>query len=300
MRLFLLICAVVFPCAATTAQSISQHPVIERLTTEGFSVDDGQRAWLTKPLVTPDMPADAQRQAFSDLVGSRRLEKYLQNSVVAPFKLKIETVRKTADNSAVRSLDLYFVVRGDLKIINEKELLSGMMGDSEKAKEHLADSGFETYAETIDGAASNEVPPKGTILSSLYRYRFPIMDKVVVSGLVRGEGLYVDGALMQSAVTPQDKLNDPMNPTQWLPVPRGAKTDLELGAAQPFLGFQCYMTATQLAFTAKPSVLVECHAAYVEPHGWFDGRNLLASKLPLVMQQNVRDFRRNLKEAQAK
>ncbi len=136
------------------------------------------------------------------------------------------------------------------------------------------------------------------LVSSLYKYRFPILDRVVVSGLVRGDGLRLEGALVQSAVSPRDRLDDPENPTRWRPVPRGAKTDAELGPPEPFRGFVCYLQATQLAFEPE-AVLIECHAAYLEPHGWFDGRNLLASKLPLLMQHNVREFRRKLKEVQA-
>ena len=33
-------------------------------------------------------------------------------------------------------------------------------------------------------------------------------------------------------------------------------------------------------------------AVFAEPTGWFEGANLLRSKLPLVVQNNVRNMRR--------
>jgi hypothetical protein len=41
-------------------------------------------------------------------------------------------------------------------------------------------------------------------------------------------------------------------------------------------------------------LLIEVHMVFAEPKGWFEGRNLLRSKLPPVMQDSVRKFRRQL------
>jgi len=37
--------------------------------------------------------------------------------------------------------------------------------------------------------------------------------------------------------------------------------------------------------------IAHCTIVYAEPTGWFDGNNLLRSKLPIVMQVNVRRMR---------
>ncbi|TWT78573.1 hypothetical protein Pla123a_13660 [Posidoniimonas polymericola] len=277
----------------------TEHPLVAELTTKGFEID-GAPIKLLPPLVTPDMPADEQRAAFAGLVSERRMEKYLQDSVVASYKLDIDDIGQTAERGTVRRLDLYFVVHGSLQVIHEKELLSSLMG-GEKTASAAAESGFETYAKPLDESAErpDTLPPAGELTSGMFRYRFPILEKVVVSGLASSAGMHVDGGVVQSAVSPRELLDDPANPTEWRPIPRGAKTDAELGPPEPFKGFYCYLHATQLGFVDN-AVLVECHAAYIEPYGWFRGRNLLASKLPLLMQQNVRDFRRKLKEVEEK
>ena len=52
-----------------------------------------------------------------------------------------------------------------------------------------------------------------------------------------------------------------------------------------------YLKITKLAEPAG-AVFAEQHITFVEPHGWFDGENLLRSKLPLSVQENVRSTRK--------
>ncbi len=42
------------------------------------------------------------------------------------------------------------------------------------------------------------------------------------------------------------------------------------------------------------AVLVECHLVYEEPYGWFDGVNLVKQKVPMMVQEKARTFRRKL------
>jgi hypothetical protein len=49
----------------------------------------------------------------------------------------------------------------------------------------------------------------------------------------------------------------------------------------------------------KPNgkLFIEAHMVFHEPQGWFGGANLLGSKLPLAVQDNVREFRRLLRQS---
>ncbi len=149
MRHSLLLLALACLPATLRAQPLTSHPVVERITTEGLLIDDTQRVILPRPLVSPGMSAEAQREAFSQLVGARRLDKYLQDSVVAPFKLTIEEVGATQAGATARGLDLWFIVHGNLDLINREGLMSGMMGGGQQP-ERMAESGFETYAKSVD------------------------------------------------------------------------------------------------------------------------------------------------------
>lgn len=280
---------------------LTEHPVVARMTTEGFPVAEGESVKLAAPLVTPAMTAEEQRAALSELVGARRLDQYTSDSVVAPIKLSVDTVRETPSGDKVRGLDLWFVARGDLDLVHEKELLGDVLspGGKTRAPDDEGGEGFETYVKPLDPPADDAPPVQpGELVTNVYKYRFPVIEKVVVSGLVRGDGLELDGALVESAVTPEELLESPEHPTRWREIPMRATSDEQLGAPLPFRGFVGYVHATELKFLPS-AVLVECHAAFVEPEGWFRGRNLLASKLPLLVQNNVRSFRRKLSAAQA-
>ena len=65
----------------------------------------------------------------------------------------------------------------------------------------------------------------------------------------------------------------------------------KLDEAHPWDGAAFYLKITKLAEPAG-ALFVEEHVVFAEPTGWFDGANLLRSKLPLVIQNNVRTMRR--------
>lgn len=283
------------------SQSVAQQvideialPAVSELVNKGFDIGDGGRAKLTAPAMTPDLTKAEQVQLLQAIAGSeRRYKEFIRKSVVAPFRLFVKTAEESTEEKTIRRLDLYYLAYGDLEIIRDKNLMSGFTEQKQK------EAAFESYVEPLEEeeAEEGEGFVKGEPTEpNLYRYRFPLIDKVVVSGLVEGQALVTDRFLIESSASPVDKLADATNPTQWRPIPRDTEGDDDLGPAQPFPGLAGYLQAAQ--FEPIPgAVLVECHAVFVEPEAWFNGRNLLASKLPILVQNNVRSFRRKLSNA---
>lgn len=68
-----------------------------------------------------------------------------------------------------------------------------------------------------------------------------------------------------------------------------------IGPARPYVGAAWYCKATKLK-QPRDAVLIEYHIMFDEPEGWFNGANLLRSKLPLLVQDGVRKFRRRFAE----
>jgi hypothetical protein len=68
-----------------------------------------------------------------------------------------------------------------------------------------------------------------------------------------------------------------------------------IGPARPYIGAAWYSKATKLQ-QPQGAVLFEYHIVFDEPEGWFNGANLLRSKLPLLVQDGVRKFRRRFSE----
>ena len=83
---------------------------------------------------------------------------------------------------------------------------------------------------------------------------------------------------------------------QWQSLGRDSLGQLKAGPPQPYRAAGWYLKVTRLHEPAGAN-LVEYHVAFDEPHTWFDGANLLRSKLPLVAQDAIRRFRRKAAEA---
>ena len=84
---------------------------------------------------------------------------------------------------------------------------------------------------------------------------------------------------------------DEQFPNCWRPISRDDNGRQHIGAAQPYRTAGWYCKATQLHEPAG-ALFVEFHVLFDEPVGWFNGANLLRSKLPMVVQEGVRKFRR--------
>ena len=88
-------------------------------------------------------------------------------------------------------------------------------------------------------------------------------------------------------------------PNQWRPLTRKPTGGFAEGDAQPYGGMGQYVKVTALVDAdGKPNgkLFIEAHMVFHEPQGWFGGANLLGSKLPLAVQDNVREFRRLLRQ----
>jgi hypothetical protein len=91
--------------------------------------------------------------------------------------------------------------------------------------------------------------------------------------------------------------NDAQFPNIWRKIDPQADKGMELGPPQPYAGLGNYVRVTQLK-SPVGALFVEIHTIYHEPQGWFDGFNLIRSKLPLVTKDNVASFRRKLAQAE--
>jgi hypothetical protein len=59
-----------------------------------------------------------------------------------------------------------------------------------------------------------------------------------------------------------------------------------------------YAKATSLKEPAG-AILLEYHMVYDEPQGWFNGANVIRTKLPVIVQDSVKKLRRKLAEKES-
>jgi hypothetical protein len=85
---------------------------------------------------------------------------------------------------------------------------------------------------------------------------------------------------------------DPEFPNQWRKLVRDETEDkVTLGPPHPYDCTATYLKITRL-HEPKEALFVEYHRVSTEPKEWFGGANLLRSKLPILIQSEVRTFRR--------
>jgi hypothetical protein len=80
---------------------------------------------------------------------------------------------------------------------------------------------------------------------------------------------------------------------RWNPIEIDNLGKKELGAAHAYQGYGGYVKVTPLDEPAD-ALFIEAHIVFHEPPAWFNTSNLLRSKMPLAIQENIRKFRRQL------
>lgn len=250
---------------------------------------------LPAPTMGDGLDAAAQQKALAQLADdSHPLEGLLRKSVVAPFVLKIsdEKTPGAGLSGTGRRVDVWFIVHGDFARLTSEDFLLNQITPETKPDQERSNfqghtlSGGELQARRI-APASNE---------RLFHLAFNLFDRVQVSAtnhamLTRSD----DSALVAGRIDPRFDADSTL-PNRWQSLTRDSLSRLQAGPARPYRAAVWYVKATRLHEPAG-AMLVEHHIAFDEPQAWFDGANLLRSKLPLLVQDAIRRFRRKAAEA---
>jgi hypothetical protein len=87
--------------------------------------------------------------------------------------------------------------------------------------------------------------------------------------------------------------NDRRLQNRWVKRNRDERGQIVLGDPQSYAGAAGYLIVSGLTGIENAS-LVEAEIVFHEPADWFSGSNLLRSKVPLIIQESARRFRREL------
>ncbi len=240
---------------------------------------------LPEPSMPDGLDVDAQASVLKQVAGKYSLDRFTKESIVSPFTFDRETI-KAADGERVgHRIDIWFVAHGQLGVIRDEALLSAMV-ESQDADE--AGSGEQLSAAEL--SARGIKPPSGQgddDAVAYHHFSVPVLKRVIVEGVVRGFSSSTAESHL-AGVTLEDAFrDDPKYPNRW------RHSDEEASEAVPYAGYAGYAKATQL-IGYDNAILIECHAVVHEPHAWFNGANLLSSKMPIAVQDTVRRFRRAL------
>ena len=272
-----------------------ENLVLKELVAGGIAMPEGGAVELPPPSMPDGLDAKQQHEAIANLPGIRHsVAELTRKSAVAPFEL--QKTRSTAagkGDAGVWRVDAWFVAYADLEEVAQEDFLkrwsklgggkdengdlsrAGKLSDEEVAERKLLDG---------DGEHKDEYFLYST---------FELFDKVQLSATRHAMISRSDESLLVAAQVDSRFADDADYPNEWRPMKRDELGKIEVGKPLPYEGAGFYAKVTRLKEPAG-ALFIEYHQAFHEPKAWFSGANLLGSKIPILAQDSVRDFRRKV------
>jgi hypothetical protein len=267
------------------------NPLFRELRDTGAQVGADIKIALPAPTMADGLDAQTQEAVVKQVAGEDYpLEELARNSVVAPHILRLRNLSPSDPAAPARGLDVWFVAYGDLGTVADKDFLDRLLRSNQK-------EGTSRDLTTADLTRRGITLSRDNAKHESYAHiAFSFLDRVRIS--VAGHSFWSrtdDSVLIASRIDPRFR-DDPDFPNRWRPLSKDEDGKPQLGLAHPYGGAAYYMKVTRLA-EPKGALFVEGHVIFPEPVKWFDGANLLRSKLPPVVQSHVRSMRRELLKA---
>jgi len=246
---------------------------------------------LPLPLIVEGADAQTLRARLAGLPDRTvPVDELLRKSVVAPVVFGFRDVAAADTHLPVRGLDVYFVAYGQLEPVQGEKLLRETLAAVQKEAKIQQLSAADLARRKI------ELAPPGDKLSG-YRYwfaEFALLDRVQLSATAQTFVSHTERSVVAASVVDARFADDEQYPNRWRPL----KLDPVTGKAEPgeprvYDGCASYLRVTRLSEPAD-ALFVEYHIVFVEPKAWFGGANVLRSKLPVLIQSQARNFRRQI------
>jgi hypothetical protein len=270
------------------------NAIYDALVGPGVKLATQETLQLPKPVLADGLSPAQQRQVIESLLAGRYdRETFTRKSVVSPFVLKMSE-GAAESGPIIRRVDIYLVAFGSFDLLKSEDYLTKQLNLA--AHNDQSETNGQAKMLTVDdmqkrniAAGTKPGDPRWVAVTST------LLGKVKISLTtqnIKTEGK--DSVLIASVADPRFA-NDAEYPNSWRPLTVDDAGKRQTGPPEPYVGLGSYAKATRLAEPAG-AIFMEYHVAFVEPQGWFHGTNLLRSKLPIVAQDMVRKFRRNLGE----
>ncbi len=290
----------VLPILLIALAAPPDNPVMARLLQRGVPLapPSERRVKVDPPWMADGLDAAAQREVIERVAGPRRrVEDFLRDAVVAPFALTIDEVEMEGVERPPRRLDLGYVAYGKLAHFYSEEFFERLV--------HLASSERRSRYPLKSGVLSDEeVRARGlkTLEGENLKERFAyatvaLFDRVLLSTTRRVVVTRSEESIVVATIVDPRFAGDAEYPNQWRSIDVDARGDFTLGEPQPYTCAASYVKITRLKEPGG-ALFLEHHQVFAEPEGWFGGRNLLRSKLPLAVQDTVRKLRWQLRAAE--
>lgn len=299
--------------APERGESADRLDLLETMVTEGVQLTADKRFVLPPPdLVSIDgslvPPAEADK-AFAGIAG-RHGNRFIKDSVVAPISVQTDSIKNEAGDRIGHFIDVAFVVHQTIQEIRKSEALQDFkrQDDPPQTIELRDDKDADDFEKNRTRALTDEELKTFGVTAddefeTLGYLQLPILSRVVVRGVARTcRSVWAEDDVDAPVILTwlidarfgSDSPTEDSIANQWRPIERSATGEKYLGPPRPYAGLGGYVAITPVPGTPEAS-LVQLRFVLHEPQDWFSGRNLLRSKLPILVQDRVRNLRRELK-----
>jgi hypothetical protein len=243
---------------------------------------------LPAPAMADGLDAKSQRAIIDKLAGNDiPVDELLRRSPVAPHILKQRALPGAAPDLPCHGIDVWYIAYGSMETLGRRDYIEKALAAARKDR--------KVRLLTADELAKRKLSEKsGEQFEERYNYAsFSVLDRVLVSGtnhvmLSRSD----DSLLLASELDPRFA-EDTEFPNRWQSMEKDDEGMTKLGTPTPYAGSAGYLKVTRLV-EPKGALFVEYHQVFAEPRAWFGGANLLRSKIPIVVQGEVRALRREM------
>jgi len=261
------------------------------------AIDPATRGVEVGPDVRAELPAAvlrfdaAQGEAeMKPLAGPVEWERFSADSVNAPVAVTIEPFAVAGTRLAHR-VRAAFTLHAPLERLRADETLRRSLG-AEAAADGKAATARLLTAEELAAAG---IPADAGGRERLVALDLPLLNRVRIRGVVRTVATeHPDG--VEVAWQFDERLRDhPQWRPTWTRLEENELGERVAGEPQPYAGCGGIVAVRRLAVAGGLDLLVvESRMVLAEPEAWFQGGNLLRSKIPLTTQEGVRSLRRRL------
>jgi hypothetical protein len=267
------------------------NPLFHELRDPGLAVGMNIREPLPAPSMADGLDAKAQQAVIRAVADEDyAVAELLRKSVVAPHVLRLRNIAPSDPKAPARGVDVWFIAYGDLKAVADKEFLDRLLQANRN-------EGMGRDLKAADLARRHlTLQPAQATREGYAHVTFAFLDRVQISATGHSSWSQTADSVLAAALIDPRFRNDPQFPNRWRAITRADGGTLQLGPPQPYEGAAYYVKITRL-IEPHGALFAEAHLIFTEPMKWFDGANLLRSKVPPVVQAQVRSLRRELVKA---
>jgi len=267
----------------------ADNTVWNDLLERGVTLAPSQFEKLPAPTMPDGLSSADQQQRLAAVAGQAYpLPRLLRQSVVSPYILQQRLIEDQAGRGRVVSA--WFIVYGDLARLEDTALLDRVLNTEDDSD--VKNDGSRLDAKQL--AARDIAWSEERANTEIFAHgNFALWKRVDVEATLRTFWTRSDESVI-AAATIDSRFNDDAEfPNRWKPLSDRSGSAPAAGAAHPYSALGMYLKVTRLA-EPQGALFVEWHLVFEEPQAWFDGANLIGSKMPAIVQSRVRAMRREM------